>query len=67
MRNPFHWKTNNQKSAHEKGTQYKNATIRNKFTQVVNLITYNLGHNILELYKVLIQTQLTTSKTKRGI
>ena len=27
----------------------------------------NLGHNILELYNVLVQTQLTTSKTKRDI
>ena len=26
-----------------------------------------LGHNILELYNVLIQTRLTTSKTKRDI
>ena len=28
---------------------------------------YNLVHNILELYNVLIQTRLTTSKTKRDI
>ena len=28
---------------------------------------YNHGHNILELYNVLIQTRLTTSKTKRDI
>ena len=28
---------------------------------------YNLGHNFLELYNVLIQTRLTTSKTKRDI
>ena len=27
--------------------------------------TINLGHNILELYNVLIQTRLTISKTKR--
>ena len=26
--------------------------------------TYNHGHNILELYNVLIETQLTTCKTK---
>ena len=26
---------------------------------------YNLGHNIFELYNVLVQIQLTTSKTKR--
>ena len=31
------------------------------------LAFYNLGHNILELYNVLVQTQLTTSKTKRDI
>ena len=28
---------------------------------------YNLVHNILELYNVLIETWLTTSKTKRDI
>ena len=28
---------------------------------------YNLVHNILELYNVLIQTRLTKSKTKRDI
>ena len=28
---------------------------------------YNLGHNILELYNVLIQIRLTTSKTKCNI
>ena len=32
-----------------------------------SLETYNLGHNILELYNVLIQARLTTSKTKRDI
>ena len=31
------------------------------------VVTYNLVHNILELYNVLIQTRLTTSKTKRDI
>ena len=33
---------------------------------ILNLI-YNLGHNILELYNVLIQTRLTTSKAKHDI
>ena len=28
---------------------------------------YNLGHNILELYNVLVQIRLTTSKKKRDI
>ena len=28
---------------------------------------HNLGHNMLELYNVLIQTRLTTSKTKRDV
>ena len=28
---------------------------------------YNLGNGILELYNVLLQTRLTTSKTKRDI
>ena len=32
-----------------------------------NLDICNLGHNILELYNVLIQTRLTTSKRKRDI
>ena len=31
------------------------------------LAFYNLGHNILELYNVLVQIQLTTSKTKRDL
>ena len=30
-------------------------------------LSYNLDHNILELYIVLVQIQLTTSKTKRDI
>ena len=30
-------------------------------------LSYNLDHNILELYNVLVQIQLTTSKTKRDI
>ena len=30
-------------------------------------ISFNLGHNILEIYNVLIQIRLTTSKTKRDI
>ena len=28
---------------------------------------YNLGHNILELYNILVQIRLTTSKTKCDI
>ena len=35
--------------------------------QFRDYLIYNLGHNILELYNVLKQTQLTTSKTKRDI
>ena len=31
------------------------------------LLAYNLGHNILELYNVLVQIRLATSKTKRNI
>ena len=30
-------------------------------------LVYNLGHNILELYNVLVQVRLTTSKTQRDI
>ena len=30
-------------------------------------LTYNLGHNILELHNVLAQIRFTTSKTKRDI
>ena len=32
-----------------------------------NTLIYDLGHNILKLYNVLVQIQLTTNKTKRGI
>ena len=35
------WMQTTKKSTREKGTQYKDATIRNKFTQFVNLINYN--------------------------
>ena len=41
MQHLLHWDESNQKSTREKGTQYKDATIRNKFTQTVNIITYN--------------------------
>ena len=34
--------------------------------ELITLI-HNLGHNILELYKVLVQIRLTTSKTKRDV
>ena len=30
-------------------------------------LSYNLGHNIMELYSVLVQIRLTTSKAKRDI
>ena len=29
-------------------------------------LVYNLGHNILEIYNVLVEIRLTTSKAKRG-
>ena len=32
-----------------------------------NISTYNLVHNILEFYNVLVQIRLATSKTTRGI
>ena len=31
----------------------------------VKIKNYNLGHNILELYNVLVEIRLTKSKTKR--
>ena len=31
---------------------------------VKDYFTYKLGHNILELFNVLVQVQVTTSKTK---
>ena len=34
--------------------------------ELITLI-HNPGHNILELYKVLVQIRLTTSKTKRDV
>ena len=33
----------------------------------IQLQTYSLGHNILGLYNILVQIQLTTSKTKRDV
>ena len=30
-------------------------------------LVYNLGHNIFEIYNVLVEIRLTTSKAKRGI
>ena len=36
-------------------------------TKKCHLSAYNRGHNILELYSVLVQIRLTTSKTKRDI
>ena len=41
----------------------KNVYIKKSVTKFI----YNPGHNILELYNVLVQIQLTTSKTKRDI
>ena len=38
-----------------------------KRTLATEYLAYNLGHNILELYNVLVQILLTTSKTKRDI
>ena len=38
-----------------------------KETRKISQLSYNLGDNILELYNVLIQTRLTTSKMKRDI
>ena len=34
---------------------------------VFQLWTYNLGHNIFELYDILVEIRLTTSKKKHGI
>ena len=48
-----------------------NAPFINCFSKMVYKLKmqkiYNLVHNILELYHVLIQTRLTTRKTKRDI
>ena len=41
--------------------------IQNQYNKLISLEIYNLGHNILEICNVLIQTRLTTSKTKRDI
>ena len=38
-----------------------------KYWPFYKIFAYSHGHNILELYNVLIQTRLTTSKTKRDI
>ena len=38
---PFPFGGKRPKKVQEKKEQYKDATIRNKFTQIVNVITYN--------------------------
>ena len=38
-----------------------------KVDKKMGSFVYSLGHNILELYNVLVQIRLITSKTKRGI
>ena len=38
---PFPLGRKQRKSTREKGRQYKDATLRNKFTQTVSVITYN--------------------------
>ena len=43
------------------GSKNQNCQFKLKFGK------YNLGHNILELYNVLVHIRLTTSKTKRDI
>ena len=45
-------------------TWIENLYIENLSACVVFLLTYNPGHNILELYKALVQIRVTTSKTK---
>ena len=45
---------------------YANAYTLMPFTPV-RYPRYNLGHNILKLYKVLVEIRLTTSKMKRKI
>ena len=37
------------------------------FSAAERNVDYSLGHNIFELYNVLAQIQLTTSKAKRDI
>ena len=38
-----------------------------KDSVISEILIYNLGHNILELYNVLVKIQLTTSKMKPDI
>ena len=46
---------------------YANIIISSKTSSAKTQLTYNHGHNILELFNVLIQTRLTTSKSKCDI
>ena len=48
---------------------YKKTKIESEIIkiEIFEIQIYNLGHNILELYNVLVQIRLTTSKTKRHI
>ena len=53
---------------HSFGTFYMLQTVRaKKVDKKMGSFVYSLGDNILELYNVLVQIRLTTSKTKRGI
>ena len=45
----------------------EHTTLIVKLNSKRNVKVYDLGHNILELYNVLVQLRLTTSKTKRNI
>ena len=45
----------------------KSMELITSITSFYRLITYNLGHNILELYNVLVQIRFTTNKTKCDI
>ena len=42
-------------------------TWNEKYLTQVKRLTYSHDNNILELYNILLQTRLTTSKTKRDI
>ena len=56
------------KSTREKGAQYKDATIRNKFTQTINGITYNtIGMQTMPHSCTCLESRKKDNISKSGI
>ena len=56
------------KSTRVKGTQYKDATIKNKFTQTVNVITYNtISAQLIPHPRTCLETREKNNISNSGI